>query len=152
MELLDKIYELALNGFNTRQIYESLEIKQKTFYNHRDYLQAIKRGQKDLRIKLADSLLKNAVDLNNPTVQIFLAKKLRLFDDTFETITLKNSDDVLKATAGLYKAISEGTISQDKANQLQAILEGFLKAYEVNELERRIEALENIEYGETINE
>ena len=114
MELLDKIYELALNGFNTRQIYESLEIKQKTFYNHRDYLQAIKRGQKDLRIKLADSLLKNAVDLNNPTVQIFLAKKLRLFDDTFETITLKNSDDVLKATAGLYKAISEGTISQER--------------------------------------
>lgn len=144
-ELLQKIYDLAFAGFNTKQIYEALNIKQKTFYNHKEYLQAIKEGQKALRLKLSESLIANAVDLNNPTVQIFLAKKLRLFDDTFDSITLKKGADILIATNLIFQAVANGSISQDKANQLQSLLETFTKAYELQNLEQRIELLETKE-------
>lgn len=42
----------------------------------------------------------------------------------------------------LFKAISEGSISEDKGKQLQSILETFNKAYEQNVLEERIKILE----------
>ena len=41
--------------------------------------------------------------------------------------------------------VANGSISQDKANQLQSLLETFTKAYELQNLEQRIEFLETKE-------
>jgi len=142
-KLIGEVEKMAENGFNQKQIAKYLDISVQQLHKaYLELLEAIKRGQDKLRIKVSQSILNNATDLNNPTVQIFLAKKLRLFDDTFDSITLKKSDDVLNAISKLFKALSEGEISEDKAKQLQSILDSFTKAYELNELEQRITLLE----------
>lgn len=143
-ELIAEVEKMAENGFNQKQIAKHLDISVQQLHKaYLELIEAIKRGQEKLRIKVSESILNNATDLNNPTVQIFLAKKLRLFDDTFDSITLKKSDDVLNAISKLFKALSDGEISEDKAKQLQSILDSFTKAYEVNELENRIAILED---------
>lgn len=139
---IDKCFEYSSKGYTTTQIFEALAISKSSLYSNKDALDAINRGRQELRQKLSDSLISNAVDMKNPTVQIFLAKRLRLFDDTFETITLNKSSDAVAATAQIYKAIADGTISDDKANQLKALLDTFVKAYEVQEIEKRLQALE----------
>jgi len=140
--IIKEAFELAKAGFNDKQIQEALKISKSLMYANLEFMDTIKEARSELRQSISKSLLSNAVDLNNPTVQIFLAKKLRLFDDTFNSISLKNSDDVLKVISSIFKAVSEGSISDDKANQLKSLLDTFTKAYEVNELEKRITQLE----------
>lgn len=142
-EMIDEAYALARAGFNNKQLQEALSISKASIYRVKDLKDTIKEARQELRQEVSRSLLTNATDLNNPTVQIFLAKKLRLFDDTFDSMPLKKSDDVLKAISKLFIAVGDGAISEDKANQLKSILDSFTKAYELNELEKRIVALES---------
>lgn len=88
-KMITKAYELAKNGYNNKSIYEYFQISKAALYKNVDLIDSIKKGREELKTSVADSILKNAVDLHNPTVQIFLAKKLRLFDDTFDSITSK---------------------------------------------------------------
>jgi hypothetical protein len=141
-EMIEKAQELSRAGFNNKQIYEVLNISKALFYRSIDLIDPIKDARKELRQNISQSLINNAVDLNNPTVQIFLAKRLKLFDDTFDSISIKKSDDVLKVVADIFKAVSTNTISEDKSKQLLAILDTYIKAYEMNELEKRITELE----------
>ena len=143
-QLLSEAHILAVSGFNDKQIQEALKISKSLMYSNLELMDSIKEARTKLRKNISQSLMNNAVDLNNPTVQIFLAKKLRLFDDTFDSISLKNSDDVLKVISHVFKAVSDCSISDDKANQLKSLLDTFTKAYEVNELEKRITQLENL--------
>lgn len=142
--VIKEAFELAKAGFNDKQIQEAFGISKSLMYANLELMDTIKGARRELRQNISQSLLSNAVDLNNPTVQIFLAKKLRLFDDTFDSINLKSSDDVLKVISRIFKAVSDGTISDDKANQLKSLLDTFTKAYEVNELDKRITQLENL--------
>ncbi len=142
--VIKEAFELARAGFNDKQMQEAFGISKSLMYANLELMDTIKGARRELRQKISQSLLSNAVDLNNPTVQIFLAKKLRLFDDTFDSINLKSSDDVLKVISRIFKAVSDGTISDDKANQLKSLLDTFTKAYEVNELDKRITQLENL--------
>lgn len=141
-EVVAKAFEYAKSGFNNKQIYEALGISKSTLYANSDLMDSIKKGQSELRSEVSSSLLKNAIKLDNPTVQIFLAKRLRLFDETFDTFSLKTSKDIVKAFSELFIAVGNGVISEEKARQLQCILESTMKAYEVNELEQRVEELE----------
>jgi len=141
-EMIKEAFELAKSGFNNKQIQEALNISKALLYRNVDLIDSIKEGQLELRKKISSSLLENATDLNNPTVQIFLAKKLRLFDDTFNSINIKNTDDVLTTVSTLFKAVSDGSISDDKANQLKSILHLYNDAYNINILEKRITELE----------
>jgi len=143
-ELIATAQELARAGFNDKQIQESLKISKSLMYSKMELMDTIKEARQELRMNISQSLLTNAKDLNNPTVQIFLAKKLRLYDDTFDSITLKNSDDVIKVVSKLFTAVSNGSISDDKANQLKSIIDTYTKAYELNELENRITKLEEM--------
>jgi ribosomal protein S20 len=140
--VIQEAHELAKAGFNDKQIQEALKISKSLMYANLEFMDTIKEARKELRHEISKSLMNNAVNLDNPTVQIFLAKKLRLFDDTFDSINLKNSDDVLKVISSIFKAVSDGSISDDKANQLKSLLDTFTKAYEVNELDKRITLLE----------
>ena len=141
-EMIKEAYELAKSGFNNKQIQEALNISKALLYRNVDLIDSIKEGQLELRKRISSSLLENATDLNNPTVQIFLAKKLRLFDDTFNSINIKNTDDVLTTVSNLFKAVSDSSISDDKANQLKSILTLYNDAYNINILEKRITELE----------
>jgi len=140
--VIQEAHELAKAGFNDKQIQEALNISKSLMYANLEFMDTIKEARKELRHEISKSLMNNAVNLDNPTVQIFLAKKLRLFDDTFDSINLKNSDDALKVISSIFKAVSDGSISDDKANQLKSLLDTFTKAYEVNELDKRITLLE----------
>ena len=142
-EMIKKTYDLSKAGFSAKQIYESLGISHTTFYKKVELVEALKRGQFELRKKISEAILKNSVDLNNQVTQIFLAKKLRLFDDTFDSMSLRNTDDALKTISKLFKAVSDGSISDDKANQLKSILDSFNKLYEANVLEDRLSKLED---------
>jgi len=142
-ELIKQAYTLPTSGFNDKQIYESLNISKALFYRNIDIIDTIKEARTELRENISKSLINNAVDLNNATTQIFLAKRLKLFDDTFDSISIKKSDDVLKVIADIFKAVSDNKISEDKSKQLLSILDTYIKAYEMNELEKRITALES---------
>ena len=89
--VIKEAFELAKAGFNDKQIQEAFGISKSLMYANLELMDTIKGARRELRQKISQSLLSNAVDLNNPTVQIFLAKKLRLFDDTFDSINLKCS-------------------------------------------------------------
>jgi len=141
-EMIQQAYELSRAGFNNKQIQEALNISKALLYRNVDLIDTIKGARQELRQEVSKSLLSNAIDLNNPTVQIFLAKRLRLFDDTFDSIPLKKSEDTLKAISKLFTAVGSGAISEDKSNQLLSILNTYTKAYEVQELEQRLTALE----------
>ena len=139
---IEEAFKLARAGFTDKNIMEAISVSKPTFYGNTNLLNSIKEARRELRQKLSQSLLTNATDLNNPTVQIFLAKRMRLFDDTFDSISIKKSDDVLVVIADIFKAVSENKISEDKSRQLQSILETYMKAYEIHELESRIQKLE----------
>ena len=143
-EVIKEAFELSKSGFNDKQIQQCLSISKSLMYSNLELMDTIKEARTELRKDISQSLLTNAKDLNNPTVQIFLAKKLRLFDDTFDSITLKSSDDVVKVVSKLFTAVADGSISDDKANQLKSILDTYTKAYELNELENRISQLEEL--------
>jgi len=142
-DMIQKAYELAKNGFSNKQIQDVLNISKASIYRIKDLKDSIKDGQMSLRADITKSLINNAVDLNNPTVQIFLAKRLKLFDDTFDTISIKKSDDVLVVVSDIFKAVAQNTISEDKSKQLLSILDTYIKAYEMHELEKRIISLES---------
>ena len=141
--MIQKAYELAKNGFSNKQIYETLNISKALFYRNIDLIDTIKEARTILRENLSSSLINNAVDLNNSIVQIFLAKRLKLFDDTFDTISIKKSDDVLVVISDIFKAVAQNRISEDKSKQLLSILDSYIKAYEMHELEKRITTLES---------
>ena len=141
--MIQKAYELAKNGFSNKQIQDVLHISKASIYRIKDLKDSIKDGQMSLRADITKSLINNAVDLNNPTVQIFLAKQLKLFDDTFDTISINKSDDVLVVVSDIFKAVAQNTISEDKSKQLLSILDTYIKAYEMHELEKRIISLES---------
>ena len=107
----------------------------------------IKEGQLVLRQNISKSLLSNATDLNNPTVQIFLAKKLRLFDDTFnfiQTIQIEDNmyQEILKSGINvqsefnklLQKTIyhKEHKIANDIIIGLEEVKQDLLKIYLLN--------------------
>ena len=142
-KMVNDVYEYSKSGFSAKQIYEAIGLSHTAFYRNVELVASSKRGQLELRQDISESILKNAKELQNPSTLIFLSKKLRLFESTFDTITLKKSDDILQVTADLFKAVSNATVSDDKANILKGVLDSYTKAYEVNELEKRLTALEN---------
>ncbi len=142
--MIQQAYELASKGFNNKQIYETIKISKSSLYASMDLMDSIKKGNSELRTKLSDAILKNAVELDNPTTQIFLAKRLNLFENTMDkAITIKKSDDILKAVSSIFIAVSDGSLNDDRSKLLLSVIDSYSKAYELNNLEERLEILEN---------
>lgn len=68
------------------------------------------------------------------------APKSRRVD--FKIPPLKSAADVPKALAAIVKAVAAGDLAPDEAASLSSLVERFLKAVEMADLEKRIEALE----------
>jgi len=136
-ELLEVAYDLSIKGFNDKQIIEAIKISKSLFYINMELLDTIKRGRRELRLLVSQSLLNNAIDINNPTAQIFLAKRLNLFSEDI-SIDLSSPKTAIKSL----ECIANANISIEHKNSLKSIIGEYLKAYEVVELEERISVLE----------
>lgn len=135
--MMDTAYNLAKNGFNNKAIYENLNISKSAFYKKVDLIDSIKKARTDLREKVSNALIDNATK-GDTTSLIFLAKRLNLFSEDM-SINLKSPSTALKSLEN----VANANISIEHKNSLKGIISDYIKAYEVVELEKRIEALEN---------
>jgi hypothetical protein len=55
---------------------------------------------------------------------------------------LKSAEDASKAMAAITTAVASGELTPAEAAELSRVIEGYVKAIEVNEIEQRIRALE----------
>lgn len=135
-EVTKKAYELAKVGFNNKSIYENLSISKSAFYKNMDLMDSIKKARAELREDVSNSLLNNA-RTGDTTSLIFLAKRLNLFSEDI-SINLKNPKSALKSL----EDVANANISLEHKNSLKSIIGDYIKAYEVVELEKRVELLE----------
>lgn len=139
---LDVVYELACKGYNTSMICSAIGIDRSTAYRQRDIINTIKRGAEKAKQDVIDHLMTRSIEDQSATATIFLAKQLKVFDNYFTTSQPKNIQDAIKRIATIYDLVAKNELDQEKADKLVGYLEKYIKAYEVSELEKRIEALE----------
>lgn len=135
-QMIKKGYDLAKVGFNNKSIYENLSISKSAFYKNVDLIDSIKKARAELREDVSNSLLNNA-RIGDTTSLIFLAKRLNLFSEDI-SISLRTPKSALKSL----EDVANANISIEHKNSLKSIISDYIKAYEVVELEKRVEALE----------
>ncbi len=140
---LEELEHLAQNGLSNIEIALSLNISEKSFYNYMKkftvFTVAIKKGRETFKNSIRSALLDKATKDKDTTALIFLTKRLSLFkNDEVSNVKLKDSTDTLRAFELLYNS----NLPLEKKNSLKAILDSFTKNYEVTELEKRLNELE----------
>ena len=133
---IETAYKLAKSGINDKSIMQALDISHDTFYKYPELTDTIKKARYELKESVANSLLQNATG-GDTTSLIFLAKRLNLFSNE-TNIKLDSPKGALKALEDLANA----DISLEHKNSLRGIVNDYLKAYEITELEERITKLE----------
>lgn len=137
-ELILEAEGLAEAGFSHKQIYQAIGLSHTAFYENVELLETIKKAENELREKVSNSLMEKAVNKDDTTALIFLAKRLNLFSGDIN-ISLDNPRSALKSL----ETLSNADISLEHKNALKGIINDYLKAYELIELEQRIEKLED---------
>jgi hypothetical protein len=61
---------------------------------------------------------------------------------TFTLPKLETAADAVKATAALVEAVASGDLTPGEAGELAKLVEGFVKAFELREIEQRLDRLE----------
>ncbi len=113
--LISKAKRLAKAGFSHKQIYETLG-------------------------KVSNALLERAVNNDDTTALIFLAKRLNLFSNNGLDITVNSTETALKGLSQLINA----NIPIEQKNSIKAIIEAYIKGVETVELDKRITKLEEL--------
>jgi len=139
--------ELAAKGYNVTMVCNALGIDRTTAYKHSDIINAIKSGAEKAKQQVIDHLMSRSIADQGATASIFLAKQLKVFDDFFTTASPKSPTEATERIADIYKAVAAGELNQDKGDKLVGYLQAYIKAFEVSEIERRIEALEDSHHG-----
>ncbi|ADG92284.1 hypothetical protein Arnit_0619 [Arcobacter nitrofigilis DSM 7299] len=135
--LIDKAFDLAKAGFSHKQIQAALGISHTAFYKNVALVDTVKKAESGLREEVANALFKRAVNQDDTTALIFLAKRLNLYCSSIN-IEVKDSKSALD---GLSKLIN-ANIPLEQKNSLKSIIESYLKGVEIVELEDRILKLE----------
>lgn len=130
--------EYAYKGFKNKHIADAMGVSESFMYANKEFLEAIKKGRTRLRKELTDSMLEKATDTQDTTMQIFLAKRLGLFEKDTPKVDLKSSDDSMKA----FEKIFNADIPLEAKNALKGILESYNRGHEVMELEKRVIEIE----------
>lgn len=128
------VEEYAYKGFKNRDIADALGVSTSFIYDNKEFLACIKKGRQRLRQELTDAMLSKATDHEDTTMQIFLAKRLGLFEKDTPQVDLKSSEDSMKA----FEKIFNADIPLEAKNALKGILESFNRGHEILELEKRI--------------
>ena len=142
-ELIAKAGELAKAGFSDKQIMQAVGISYTAFYKYEDLTETVKTARQELRTEVADALLERAVG-GDTSALIFLSKRLGLHQSiaNYKKGRLKTAKDAIKELERLYEVSVSGDAPLELVNAIQKILNDFIKAVEVSDLEERIEALE----------
>jgi hypothetical protein len=141
---LDQIEELAAKGYSVTMICNAVGINRTTAYSRTDIKDTIKRGVNKARQEVIDHLMSRSLSDQGATASIFLAKQLKVFEDYFTTSTPKTPTEATERIAKIYDAVSKNELNQDKADKLVSYMNAYIKAYEISDLEQRIQELENV--------
>jgi hypothetical protein len=76
----DQIYELAVLGLTNREMANFYGVSDATIA--RNFAAELQKGREMTKIKLRRAMMKNACELNNAAVQIFLAKAVLGMSET----------------------------------------------------------------------
>ena len=139
-EIIDKCRELSSKGFSNTLISKSLNISITTLSNNKKIVKAIQEGKQELAELITQSILEN---LNETQDRLFIAKRLNLFNPQ---INIKRAIDAKGALENLSQAIkqyADGEINESQLRTIEAVTNSFIKGFEVTELEKRIERLED---------
>ena len=135
-EIVLQAETLASKGIATTLIADSLGIAVSTTRCNDDIKEAIQRGRKIIRDKIVDDLIRRSEKDTTPTATIYLANKLKVYDDYFTTSKPKTIAEAIDRIADIYTAVSNNELSSEKADRLINYLNTYLKAYELG-LERK---------------
>lgn len=133
-----QVEKLASMGYNIKNTYEVIGICSSKAFADVQFMEAHKRGYEIMRAKLSKKILDKAIDSEDTTMQIFLSKRLWLFEKVMPQVKLENTEDALKAFGEVFNS----DISIESKSALKGILEGFARTYEVSEIEKRMAELE----------
>lgn len=141
-EMQGEAMRLASLGFNEKQISEAIGLNYVTFQNKKEhFLEFLKKGRMALRERITSSLLARADD-GDTTALIFTCKRLNLFSNTLDVVAPNNVQEAMAQLLNIYMAFSNGEITDVTADKMTSMLQGYIKAFEVNELETRLKMIE----------
>lgn len=146
-QLIKDAYELSKKAYPNNLIAQTLQISETALYGNVELVKTIKRGKAEAKQKIIDTLLERTISDQSPTALIFLTKQLKIFDTYFKTSKPKSAKDAALRISNIYESVARNELDQEKADKLVHYLEKYIKAYEVSELEERLNILE-----ERINE
>lgn len=135
----EQVKQLACQGYNVKTIAEVVGICRSLAYENLDFMDAYKKGRQELTDSLAKSMLSKAV-AGDVTTQIFLAKRLGLFEKSQPQIKLQSAEDALKA----FEEVFNADISVESKNALKSVLESFTRTLGITEQDRKIRELETM--------
>ena len=141
-QIIQKVQELAKQGFNNVMISQSLNIGRQTLSTNKDLKDSIQKGRLDLAKQVTQSVLDNLEA--NPTNQQMLVKRLCLFNPLIDSKKPTKADDALLNLAVATKSYANGEINESQLRTIEAVSNSYVKAYEITELEERITKLEGI--------
>ena len=140
-KLIKDAKEYALSGFTHRQIAKSLNISPTTLYKNVDIMNTINKAEDELRRDIAQDI-RTSSNNGEVSAQIFLSKRLNLYSTTYKMPQIKTVKTALTQISRINSDLANGVLPVELANNLIKNIDLFLKAFEVNELEKRIEQLE----------
>ena len=141
-EFIAEAKELALSGFTHLQIQKSLGISHTTFYAHPELIATIREAEQELRLAIVNDI-KSSSNNGEVAAQIFLSKRLNLFTTSYKMPQIKTVKSALTQISRINADLANGVLPPELANNLIKNIDTFIKAFEVSELEKRIEALED---------
>ena len=138
--IISKCKELSSKGFTNVMISKSLNIGISTLSKNRKLVQAIQDGKIELAEKVTQSILEN---LNETQDRLFIAKRLNLFNPQINITKPSNAKEALNNLSTAMKQYADGTINESQLRTLEAVTNSFIKGFEITELEKRLEVLED---------
>jgi len=142
---LAEAQRLSEAGYNIKDISTALGISVSQVYKKVEILQAIQLGHAALKAKVSEAFLESLA--TNPSNQQMLVRRLGLFN---QHINIDRPTDAKSALDTLSKAVkqySDGDISESQLRTLEAVLNSYVKGYEITTLEERIIKLEEANNG-----
>ena len=139
-EIIDKCRELSSKGFSNTLISKSLNISVTTLSNNKKIVKAIQEGKQELAELITQSILEN---LNETQDRLFIAKRLNLFNPQINIKRAIVAKGALENLSQAIKQYADGEINESQLRTIEAVTNSFIKGFEVTELEKRIERLED---------
>lgn len=144
--LIESAEKLALRGFTDKAICNALQLGYSTLYTkpYIELLETIKKARSEAKEQILQDLLSRSKTDSSSAASIYLAKKLKVFEPVYTTTKPKSLNEALARIENIYEDVADGTLNSDKGDKLINYLNSYIKAYEISNLEERLQKLENV--------